>query len=144
MIPSTNPFEDDKLKEECGIFGIFNSKDAAANTALGLHALQHRGQEAAGIVASDRETLSVHFGDGLVGDNFNSEDVVKKLQGDIAIGHVRYSTAGKKSARNCQPIFAEFSFGFLAVAHNGNLTNAGVLIKSLISIRPQPITIISQ
>ena len=126
------PFHDDKLKEECGIFGIFNSKDAAANTALGLHALQHRGQEAAGIVTSDREFFSVHFGDGLVGDIFNSEDVVKKLQGDIAIGHVRYSTAGKKTARNYQPIFAEFAFGCLAVAHNGNLTNAGVLRKSLI------------
>ena len=126
------PFHDDKLKEECGIFGIFGSNDAAANTALGLHALQHRGQEAVGVVTSDREFFSVHFGDGLVGDNFNSEDVVKKLQGDIAIGHVRYSTAGKKTARNYQPIFAEFSFGCLAVAHNGNLTNAGVLRKSLI------------
>ncbi len=125
------PF-DDKLKEECGVFGIFNSKDAAVNTALGLHALQHRGQEAAGIVTCNNGNFAMHFADGLVGDNFNSPSVADKLQGEIAIGHVRYSTAGKKSARNYQPIFAEFSFGCLAIAHNGNLTNAGVLRKSLI------------
>lgn len=125
------PF-DDKLKEECGVFGIFNSKDAAVNTALGLHALQHRGQEAAGVVACDNGVFAMHFADGLVGDNFNSSEIVNKLQGDIAIGHVRYSTAGKKTARNYQPIFAEFSFGCLAIAHNGNLTNAALLRKSLI------------
>ncbi|MES2677599.1 MAG: amidophosphoribosyltransferase [Pseudomonadota bacterium] len=125
------PF-DDKLKEECGVFGIFNSKDAAVNTALGLHALQHRGQEAAGVVACHNGNFAMHFADGLVGDNFNSSEIVNKLQGDIAIGHVRYSTAGKKTARNYQPIFAEFSFGCLAIAHNGNLTNAAVLRKSLI------------
>ncbi len=126
-----HPFED-KLKEECGVFAIFNSKDAAVNTALGLHALQHRGQEAAGIVACDNGCFAMHFADGLVGDNFNSAQVVNSLQGNIAIGHVRYSTAGKKTARNYQPIFAEFSFGCLAVAHNGNLTNAEMLRKSLI------------
>jgi amidophosphoribosyltransferase len=126
------PF-DDKLKEECGVFGIFNSKDASVNTALGLHALQHRGQEAAGIVSCDNGNFAMHFADGLVGDNFNSSEVVNKLQGDIAIGHVRYSTAGKKTSRNYQPIFAEFSFGSLAIAHNGNLTNAATLRKSLIS-----------
>lgn len=122
----------DKLKEECGVFGIFNSKDAAVNTALGLHALQHRGQEAAGIVACNEGTFAMHFADGLVGDNFNSTEVADKLQGDLAIGHVRYSTAGKKAARNYQPIFAEFSFGCLAIAHNGNLTNASTLRKRLI------------
>jgi amidophosphoribosyltransferase len=122
----------DELKEECGVFGIFNSKDAAVNVALGLHALQHRGQEAAGIVACDNGCFAVHFADGLVGDNFNSAEIVNKLQGDIAVGHVRYSTAGKKTARNYQPIFAEFSFGCLAIAHNGNLTNASTLRKSLI------------
>jgi amidophosphoribosyltransferase len=126
------PF-DDKLKEECGVFGIFNSKDASVNTALGLHALQHRGQEAAGIVSCDKGNFAVHFADGLVGDNFNSAEIVNKLQGEIAIGHVRYSTAGKKTARNYQPIFAEFSFGSLAIAHNGNLTNAAALRKSLIN-----------
>ena len=125
------PF-DDKLKEECGVFGIFNSKEAAVNVALGLHALQHRGQEAAGIVSCDNGSFAVHFADGLVGDNFNSAEIVSKLKGDIAIGHVRYSTAGKKTARNYQPIFAEFSFGCLAIAHNGNLTNANTLRKSLI------------
>lgn len=125
------PF-DDKLKEECGIFGVFNSKDAAVNTALGLHALQHRGQEAAGIVTCDNGAFAMHFADGLVGDSFNSPEVVNKLQGDMAIGHVRYSTAGKKTSRNYQPIFAEFSFGSLAIAHNGNLTNAAVLRKALI------------
>jgi amidophosphoribosyltransferase len=126
------PF-DDKLKEECGVFGIFNSKDAAVKTALGLHALQHRGQEAAGVVSCDNGTFAMHFADGLVGDNFNSAEIVNKLQGEIAIGHVRYSTAGKKTARNYQPIFAEFSFGSLAIAHNGNLTNAATLRKSLIN-----------
>jgi amidophosphoribosyltransferase len=122
----------DKLREECGVFGIFNSKDASVNTALGLHALQHRGQEAAGIVSYNNKLFAMHFADGLVGDNFNSSEVVEKLQGDCAIGHVRYSTAGKKTSRNYQPIFAEFSFGCLAIAHNGNLTNASVLRKSLI------------
>jgi amidophosphoribosyltransferase len=123
----------DKLKEECGVFAIFGSNDAAVNTALGLHALQHRGQEAGGIVTCKNNQFYMHFADGLVGDNFNSADVVEKLKGDIAIGHVRYSTAGKKSARNYQPIFAEFSFGSLAVAHNGNLTNAAILRKKLIA-----------
>ena len=123
----------DKLHEECGIFGIYGSADAAVNTALGLHALQHRGQEAAGIVTMLGENYSAHFAEGLVADNFTSAKVVKKLEGNSAIGHVRYSTAGKKTARNFQPIHAELSLGFLALAHNGNLTNAGKLRKSLIS-----------
>jgi amidophosphoribosyltransferase len=129
----TTPFDFDKLKEECGIFAIYNSTDAAVNTALGLHALQHRGQEAAGIVTMSGEFFAAHFADGLVADNFNSTEVVKKLEGNAAIGHVRYSTAGKKSSRNYQPIYAQFSFGFLAIAHNGNLTNANVLRNRLIS-----------
>lgn len=127
------PFDFDKLKEECGVFAIYNSVDAAVNTALGLHALQHRGQEAAGIVAMSGEFFSAHFADGLVSDNFNSAEIVKKLEGTSAIGHVRYSTAGKKSARNYQPIYAQFSFGFLAIAHNGNLTNANALRNRLIA-----------
>ncbi len=126
------PFDFDKLKEECGIFGIYGSADAAVNTALGLHALQHRGQEAAGIVSMSGDYFSAHFADGLVADNFNSAEVAKKLEGNIAIGHVRYSTAGKKNDRNYQPIYAQFSFGFLAVAHNGNLTNANALRNRLI------------
>ncbi len=122
----------DKLHEECGIFGIFGSADAAVNTALGLHALQHRGQEAAGIVSMSGELFSAHFAEGLVADNFTSQRVVKKLEGDLAIGHVRYSTAGKKTARNYQPIYAQLSCGFLALAHNGNLTNATTLRNRLI------------
>lgn len=134
MIPFSfgSDSDSDKLKEECGIFGIFNSVDAAVNTALGLHALQHRGQEAAGIVVMQGENLAAHFADGLVGDNFNSIEVAKKLAGDSAIGHVRYSTAGKKTSRNYQPIFAELSFGSMALAHNGNLTNAASLRQKLI------------
>jgi len=123
----------DKLHEECGIFAIYGSADAAINTALGLHALQHRGQEAAGIVAMDGENYSAHFAEGLVADNFTSKRVVKKLEGNSAIGHVRYSTAGKKTARNFQPIYAELSLGFLALAHNGNLTNAQTLRRRLIN-----------
>lgn len=126
------PFDFDKFKEECGVFAIYGSADAAVNTALGLHALQHRGQEAAGIVTMSGEYFSSHFADGLVADNFNSVEVVKKLEGNLAIGHVRYSTAGKKNARNYQPIYAQLSFGFLAVAHNGNLTNANMLRNRLI------------
>ncbi len=130
----------DKFQEECGVFGIYNSKEASINTALGLHALQHRGQEAAGIVslqeASNQEDaeIFVHFADGLVSDNFTSNEVIKKLPGNCAIGHVRYSTAGKKTARNYQPLFADLNCGFLALAHNGNLTNANVLRKKLISL----------
>lgn len=130
----------DKFQEECGVFGIYNSKEASINTALGLHALQHRGQEAAGIVSlqegsnqQDAE-IFVHFADGLVSDNFTSNEVIKKLPGNCAIGHVRYSTAGKKTARNYQPLFADLNCGFLALAHNGNLTNANVLRKKLISL----------
>ena len=130
----------DKFQEECGVFGIYNSKEASINTALGLHALQHRGQEAAGIVslqeASNQQDaeIFVHFADGLVSDNFTSNEVIKKLPGNCAIGHVRYSTAGKKTARNYQPLFADLNCGSLALAHNGNLTNANVLRKKLISL----------
>jgi amidophosphoribosyltransferase len=122
----------DELHEECGVFAIFNSQDAAVNTALGLHALQHRGQEAAGIVVMSDDSFNAHFADGLVSDNFNSTEVIKKLEGTSAIGHVRYSTAGRKTARNFQPIYAQLSFGFLAIAHNGNLTNANNLRNNLI------------
>jgi amidophosphoribosyltransferase len=123
----------DELHEECGIFGIYDSPDASIKTALGLHALQHRGQEAAGIVSMQGEEHFLHFADGLVADNFTAADVVNKLEGNSAIGHVRYSTAGKKSARNFQPIYAELSLGFVALAHNGNLTNSETLRKKLIN-----------
>ncbi|MCP4330042.1 MAG: amidophosphoribosyltransferase [Alphaproteobacteria bacterium] len=126
------PFDDDKLHEECGVFGIFGHDDSAALTALGLHALQHRGQEAAGIVTFDGEHFHTHRALGLVGDSFSSEDVIERLPGDSAVGHNRYSTAGDTVLRNVQPLFADFEFGGLAVAHNGNLTNAVALRTDLV------------
>ncbi len=129
---STHPFDDDKLHEECGIFGVYRHSDAAALTALGLHALQHRGQEASGIVTFDGHHFHAHRALGQVGDNFNSEEVIGKLRGDAAIGHVRYSTAGDTVMRNVQPLFADFSFGGFAIGHNGNLTNSGGLRERLV------------
>jgi len=126
------PTDNDKLKEECGVFAIYNNVDAAINTTLGLHALQHRGQESCGIATFNHNELHIHLADGLVSDNFNNQPTIEKLPGNQAIGHVRYSTAGKKNARNQQPIFANFSFGDLTIAHNGNLTNAQILKKDLI------------
>lgn len=134
MEQSWHPFDADKLHEECGVFGIFGHPDAAAHTALGLHALQHRGQEAAGIVSADANQFYTHRALGLVGDNFNSAEVIGKLKGHIACGHTRYSTTGDTLLRNVQPLYGEFSFGGLAVAHNGNLTNAMSLRKQLIDI----------
>lgn len=125
--------DDDALHEECGIFGIFGHADAAPHTALGLHALQHRGQEAAGIASFDGQQFYVHRALGLVGDSFSSESIISGLKGYLAIGHVRYSTAGDTLLRNVQPLYADFSFGGLAVAHNGNLTNALHLRKQLIA-----------
>ncbi len=129
---TTNPFDDDKLREECGVFGIYGHKDAAAHTALGLHALQHRGQEAAGIVTCDGTQFHSHRGMGLVGDNFGNETVIAKLRGNHAIGHVRYSTTGETILRNVQPLFADFDIGGFAIGHNGNLTNAHSLKQSLV------------
>ena len=129
---TTNPFDDDHFHEECGVFGIFNHKDSAAHTALGLHALQHRGQEAAGIVSTDGQHFNTHRALGLVGDIFSSQDVMNRLLGSSAIGHNRYSTAGETVLRNVQPIFAEFEFGGLAIGHNGNLTNAFSIKKRLV------------
>ncbi len=134
MDASNHPFDDDKLHEECGVFGIFSHADAAAHVALGLHALQHRGQEAAGIVSHDSTHFFSHRALGLVGDNFNSAEIINKLRGHIAIGHNRYSTTGDTLLRNVQPLYGDFSFGGLAVAHNGNLTNAMRLRKQLIDI----------
>ncbi len=124
--------DDDRLREECGIFGILGHADAAKLTALGLHALQHRGQEAAGIVTYDGERFHSERRLGLVGDNFNKPAVIDRLQGDTAIGHVRYSTTGDTILRNVQPLFADLDTGGFAVAHNGNLTNALTLRRELV------------
>jgi amidophosphoribosyltransferase len=122
----------DKLREECGIFGVFGHPDAAALTALGLHALQHRGQEAAGIVSFDGEQFHSERRLGLVGDHFSSEKTIDRLRGDSSIGHVRYSTAGETILRNVQPLFADLWGGGFAIGHNGNLTNALTLRKELV------------
>ena len=121
-----------KLREECGVFGISNSKDASALTALGLHALQHRGQEGCGIVTFDGKNYFSEKRFGLVGDNFNKEKVLKKLQGNYAIGHNRYSTTGENTLRNIQPFFADTNAGGIGVAHNGNLTNSISLRSRLV------------
>ncbi len=122
----------DKFRDECGVFGLYSHEEAAALTALGLHALQHRGQEAAGIVSYDGRQFYSHRALGLVGDNFNSAETIAKLKGHAAIGHNRYSTTGETLLRNVQPLFAEFSFGGFSLAHNGNLTNAYTLRRRLI------------
>ncbi len=121
-----------KIKEECGVFGISNSKDASALTALGLHALQHRGQEGCGIVTFDGNNYFSEKRFGLVGDNFNKERVLKKLKGNHAIGHNRYSTTGDNTLRNIQPFFADTNAGGIGVAHNGNLTNSILLRNKLV------------
>lgn len=122
---------DDKLHEECGVFGVYGHSDAGAITTLGLHALQHRGQEAAGIVSFDGHQFYTERHIGLVGDNFTKPAVIKRLSGDRAIGHNRYATTGGAGLRNVQPLFAEFAGGGFAVAHNGNLTNAHTLKREL-------------
>jgi len=123
--------DDDKLHDECGVFGIFGHPDAAPLTALGLHALQHRGQEAAGIVTFDGQQFWSERHIGLVGDNFTKPAVMQRLKGSRAIGHNRYSTAGGPNLRNVQPLFAELAGGGFAVAHNGNITNAQTLLRKL-------------
>ncbi|HKF62512.1 MAG TPA: amidophosphoribosyltransferase [Dongiaceae bacterium] len=130
---ATNPFDDDKLKEECGVIGIYTEgEEAAARTVLGLHALQHRGQEAAGIVSFDGRQFNAHRALGHVADNFSSEQVVARLKGHAAVGHVRYSTTGDTVLRNVQPLYAELEFGGFAIAHNGNLTNAHTIHRDLV------------
>ncbi len=121
-----------KIKEECGVFGISNTKDASTLAALGLHALQHRGQEGCGIVSFDGKHYHSEKRFGLVGDNFNKEKVLKKLPGNFAIGHNRYSTTGGTTLRNVQPFFADTNAGGIVVAHNGNLTNAITLRQKLV------------
>ena len=122
----------DRLREECGVFGIFNNKDAAALTALGLHALQHRGQEACGIVTFDKKNFYAERRLGLVGDNFTKGKILEKLPGNYAIGHNRYSTAGNNLIKNVQPFFADLHTGGISIAHNGNLCNARHLRKELV------------
>ncbi|RKS44411.1 amidophosphoribosyltransferase [Paracoccus pantotrophus] len=131
-----HPFDSDRLHEECGVFGVIGVTDAANFVALGLHALQHRGQEAGGIVSHDAEQgfNSAHRF-GYVRDNFTKQSLMETLPGSLAIGHVRYSTAGTKAAtaiRDVQPFFGEFAMGGCAVAHNGNITNAMALRRELI------------
>ena len=122
----------DRLKEECGVFGIFDNKDAAALTALGLHSLQHRGQEGCGIVTFDGKNFHSERRLGLVGDNFTKGKVLEKLPGDSAIGHNRYSTTGNSSIKNVQPFFADLFTGGVSIAHNGNLCNAVHLRQDLV------------
>ncbi len=121
-----------KIKEECAVFGISNNQDASALTALGLHALQHRGQEGCGIVSFDGKKYHSEKRFGLVGDNFSKEKVIKTLPGNYAIGHNRYSTTGGTTLRNIQPFFADTNAGGIGVAHNGNLTNAITLRKKMV------------
>lgn len=130
----TNPFDDDHLHEECGVFGIYGHMDAAAHTALGLHALQHRGQEAAGIVTFDGHHFHSHRAMGLVSDNFGAGAGagIEDLAGFAAIGHNRYSTTGETAMRNVQPLFADFESGGFAICHNGNLTNARTIRRQLV------------
>lgn len=122
----------DMLREKCGVFGIYGHPDAAAITALGLHALQHRGQEAAGIVAFDGKRFHSERRLGLVGDTFSRREVIERLPGNAAIGHTRYSTTGETILRNVQPLFAELNAGGFAVAHNGNLTNGLTVRRELV------------
>ena len=125
-------FDYDKLSEECGVFGISNHEDASALVALGLHALQHRGQEGCGIVSFDGKNYHSEKRQGLVGDHFTNPKTLKNLPGDFAIGHNRYSTTGETSLRNIQPFFADLHVGGLSIAHNGNLTNALALRENLV------------
>jgi amidophosphoribosyltransferase len=130
--PRNLDLDGDRLREECGVFGVFGHPDAAAITALGLHALQHRGQEAAGIVSFDGRRFHSERRLGLVGDTFSRREVIEHLPGMSAIGHVRYSTTGETILRNVQPLFAELDAGGFAVGHNGNLTNGLTLRRQLV------------
>jgi amidophosphoribosyltransferase len=131
----THPFHDadgDTLREECGVFGAINATDASAATALGLHALQHRGQEAVGITSFDGAEFYSRRGLGHVADNFSGQDAIAELPGTMAAGHVRYSTTGGAGLRNVQPLYADLAGGGFAVAHNGNISNAGTLREDLV------------
>jgi amidophosphoribosyltransferase len=129
---TTNPFDDDKLREECGIFGVWGSDSAAALVALGLHALQHRGQEAAGISSWDGHQFHTHRAMGHVAGNFDRDDIIRALPGTMACGHVRYATTGETALRNVQPLYADLATGGFAIAHNGNVSNAMAIKRQLI------------
>ena len=122
----------DRIKDECGVFGIFGTEEASVLTTLGLHSLQHRGQEGAGIVSFDGRNFHSVRKQGLVGDNFNNTDILTQLPGKTAIGHVRYSTTGESKPENLQPLFANLAMGGFACAHNGNLTNTFSIKKQLV------------
>ena len=124
---------DDRLREECGVFGVLGHPDSAQLTVLGLHALQHRGQEAVGIVTFDGTKFQSEKRLGLVGDNFTKQPIIEKLSGISAIGHVRYSTRGETILRNVQPLYADLDTGGFSVGHNGNLTNTLLLREKLVS-----------
>ncbi|MEC7088229.1 MAG: amidophosphoribosyltransferase [Pseudomonadota bacterium] len=128
-----NNLTDDRLREECGVFGVLGHPDSAQLTVLGLHALQHRGQEAVGIVTFDGTKFQSEKRLGLVGDNFTKQPIIEKLSGISAIGHVRYSTRGETILRNVQPLFADLDTGGFTVGHNGNLTNTLLLREKLVS-----------
>ena len=129
---TTHPFDDDKLREECGIFGIWSADTASAMVALGLHALQHRGQEAAGITSWDGHVFHTHRAMGHVAGNFDRDEIIRGLPGRVACGHVRYSTTGETALRNVQPLYADLASGGFAVAHNGNISNAMKLKRELV------------
>jgi amidophosphoribosyltransferase len=129
---TTHPFDDDKLHEECGIFGVWGGDTASALVALGLHALQHRGQEAAGITSWDGTDFHTHRAMGHVAGNFDRDDIIAALPGLVACGHVRYATTGETSLRNVQPLYADLASGGFAVSHNGNISNAMTLKKELV------------
>ncbi len=129
---TTHPFDDDKLREECGVFGVSGAFTASAMVALGLHALQHRGQEAAGITSWDGQDFHTMRAMGHVAGNFDNDEAIRALPGNAACGHVRYSTTGETSLRNVQPLYAELSSGGFAVAHNGNISNAMKLRRELV------------
>ncbi|MFN2259427.1 MAG: amidophosphoribosyltransferase [Parasphingopyxis sp.] len=134
---TTNPFDPadldgDKLREECGVFGIWGAETAAAVVALGLHALQHRGQEAAGITSYDGKWFHSHRAIGHVAGNFDQDDVIRQLPGEAACGHVRYSTTGESGLRNVQPLYADLESGGFAITHNGNISNSLTLRRDLV------------
>ena len=139
---NTDELNLDTLHEECGVCGIYGGDDAASLTALGLHALQHRGQEAAGIITYDQDTFHKHHDTGHVGDIFNDSKIIDDLPGNISIGHVRYSTAGSKNSFACQPIFAELDhiklLDFVATVQENNIKFAGAIKLALPRIDNSP------
>ena len=137
--PGLRDPDDDTPRLECGVFGVYDADEAAALTALGLHALQHRGQEACGIAAFDGQRFTTERHMGQVGDAFGGGSLAARLPGRFAIGHTRYSTAGGSFIRNVQPMFADLESGGVALAHNGNLTNFLTLRERLVSeVRRHP------